>query len=148
MFAGTSPLSDDIINFTPVGVATYAAIRGLTLQSGITYYATIRAVDFTGQSSYVVSPGVSVDTTKPVLSGVELTGFTQFQNDLQVEWNLVTDDESDILSLEWGLGTRPGSSDVIGWSETGLDQNTGVQPDVVQLDLFDGQIIFASLKVN
>jgi len=39
---GTSPQVADVVGFTSVGVATEAIARGLSLQSGHTYYATIR----------------------------------------------------------------------------------------------------------
>lgn len=42
MFPGTLPQAVDVVGFTPVGVATEAIVRGLSLQSGHTYYATVR----------------------------------------------------------------------------------------------------------
>lgn len=131
-----------------MGVATYAALRGLSLQSGSTYYATIQAVDFTGKSGYVVSRGVTIDATEPKLEWVELAGITQFQTSLRLEWNPVRDDESDLVSLEWGLGTRLGASDITGWREATLDQNTGVELNTTGLQLYEGQVVFASLKVQ
>lgn len=131
-----------------MGVATYAALRGLSLQSGSTYYATIQAVDFTGKSGYVVSRGVTIDATEPKLEWVELAGIAQFQTSLRLEWNPVRDDESDLVSLEWGLGTRLGSSDITGWREATLDQNTGVELNTTGLQLYEGQVVFASLKVQ
>ena len=135
------------MNFTSVGVSTSAAVVGLSLRAGITYYATVLAVDFTGKSSYVVSHGVSIDTTSPIVEWVGLSGITQYQNGLQLEWNMVADDESDIVYVEYGLGTRPGSSDVTGWRETDLHHNTGIQLDTTDLSLSQGQIVFSSLKV-
>jgi len=38
---GTSPQAADVVGFTPVGVATEAIARGLSLQSGHTYYALL-----------------------------------------------------------------------------------------------------------
>lgn len=146
--AGTSPLSSDTANFTSVGVATYAAVRGVSLQPGVTYYATVRATDFTGRSGYAMSRGVRIDTSEPILKGVRIAGITSFQSSLQLEWNLVTDDESDVTSLEWSLGTRFGSSDITGWRLAGMEQNTGLLINTTQLALYEGQTIFASLKVR
>lgn len=146
-FAGTSPFSTDTVNFTSVGVATYVAVRGLALQSGATYYVTIQATDFTGRSSYAVSRGVRIDTTEAYVEGIWLTATASFQTNVQLEWNLVTDDESDVTGLEWSLGTRPESSDITGWTSAGMEQNTGLTLDTTQLNLYEGQIIFASLKV-
>ena len=128
-------------------MATYAIARGLSLQSRTTYFATVKAVDFTGKSSYIVSRGVSIDSTDPVVDGVMLTGITHFQSRLRLEWNQIIDDESGIGGVEWGLGTRPGSSDIAGWNQVSLDLNTGVQLNTTTLNLYEGEIVFASLKV-
>ncbi len=131
-----------------MGVATSAVVRGLSLQSRVTYYATVKAVDFTGKSSSIVSRGVSIDTTDPIVEGVVLTGLTQFQTSLQLAWNGILDEESGISAVEWGLGTRAGSSDIAGWTPVSLDLNTGIEIDTRKLNLYDGQTIFASLKVS
>lgn len=140
-------MSADTVNFTAVGVATSAAVVGLSLDTGLVYYATVLATDFTGKSSYVVSLGVSIDTTAPIVEWVGLSGITQYQNRLQLEWTMVTDDESDIVSLEFALGTRPGSSDVSGWGEVDFYHNTWIHLDTTDLSLYQGQVVFASLKV-
>lgn len=134
------------MNFTSVGVATFAAVRGLSLQSGNTYYATIKAVDFTGQTSYAVSCGVTIDTTEPIVGWVGLQGVTQFQNGLELEWDPIVDEESDIVSVEWGLGTRPDSGDVTGWRQASLDYTTGL--GINSTALYQGQVIFATVKVR
>ena len=145
---GTAPLNTDVLDYTSVGVASYVVVRGLSLQSGLTYYATIRATDFTGRHGYVVSSGVRIDTSEPIVGGIRLTDIASFQTNLQLEWNLVTDSESDITSLEWSLGTRLGSSDITGWRSAGMEQNTGLVINTTQFNLYDGQILFASLKVR
>ena len=43
-FAGSQPGEDDVIPFTEVGVVNDVIITGLRLQSGHTYYATIRGI--------------------------------------------------------------------------------------------------------
>lgn len=145
--AGTRARGADIANFTSVGISTFAAVRGLSLQSGTTYYATVQASDFTGRSSYAVSRGITIDTTEPIVEWVELQGVAQFQNGLKLEWGLIMDEESDIISVEWGMGTRPGSADVSGWQQASLERNTGLEINTTQLDLYQGQLIFATLKV-
>lgn len=147
LLAGKNPLGSDVINFTSVGVATYAVARGLSLQSGLTYYVTVRATDFTGSSGYTVSLGVRIDTTKPSVEWVGLMGITSFQTSLQLEWTGIADEESDVTGMEWSLGTRPGSSDVTGWREVDVELNTGLTINTTQLNLYQGEIIFASLKV-
>ena len=50
--------------------------------------------------------------------------------------------ESDIVIVEWGLGSRPGSSDLLEWTEAG----SGVT--VEGGGLMDGQLVFLSLRVS
>lgn len=137
----------DTVNFTSVGVATYAVARSLCLQSGTTYYATIQAVSFVGRVNSITSEAVTIDSTPPIARGLELLGTTQFQNQMTFKWNVIGDEESDVVDLEWGLGTRPGSSDIVEWTRARLDENTGVAVNTLGLGLYDGQLVYGSLKV-
>ena len=94
-----------------------------------------------------MSQGVTIDTTPPVIEVVELAGTTQFRSNFSLKWNIIRDDESEVTGLEWGLGTRPGSSDIVGWSEMSLQLDSEMRIDGSGLDLYDGEIVFASLKV-
>lgn len=57
---GTSPGATDVMSFTDVGSATAATATGLLLETGVTYYATVRATNGDGKSITVTSNGVSV----------------------------------------------------------------------------------------
>ena len=143
--AGTSPGAIDVTDFVNVGVATYAVARGLSLQSGITYYVTIRAYDFVGHYTDSFSQAVTVDTSPPVVKRVWIEG--EIENELSLKWDVPRDIESGIAGMEWGLGSRPGSSDVVEWigADITLDV-TGVNIDKTQFD--DGQVLFLTLKVR
>lgn len=127
-------------------MSAFAVIRELSLQTGIAYYATVQAEDFTGKSSYAVSDAITIDTSEPAVEWVQLQRTSRFESGLQVEWSVVLDEESDIVSVEWGLGTRQGSSDVAGWEETSLERRE-VEIATRELALYQGQLIFATLKV-
>ena len=130
-----------------VGVATDTVARGLSLQSGHTYYATVRATDFTGQSSYSVSHPVTIDTSAPVIGRIWVANTTYYSGGLELEWDPVEDIQSEIVGMEWSLGSRPGSSDIHGWTAVNLtDAVAGVLVNDVRFT--DGQLIFASLKVK
>ena len=146
--AGTRPEGIDVVNYTPVGVATFAAVRGLSLQPSLAYFATVRAEDFTGKWSLAVSRPITIDTTPPSLQCVELQGITEFQNRLRLEWSLPVDEESGIENMEWGLGSRPGSSDVMAWQEADFERGTMVDIATSHLGLYPGQLVFATLKVD
>lgn len=127
-------------------VANGLVVRGLSLQSGVTYYATIEAVDFTGRAGYVSSHGITIDTSAPTISGVRLAGYQE--DGLFIQWDIITDAESGIVSVEWSLGTRPGSSDIAGWTELEEYSGSSVHVEVSGLGLHDGHLVFASLKVK
>lgn len=135
------------MEFVFVGAATNAVAMGLSLQSGHTYYVTVRAVDFTGQQNYSVSHPVTVDTSAPAVGRIWITNNANYSNGLELEWDPVEDLQSEITEMEWSLGSRPGSSDIHGWSPVDVSQVfTGAS--VVGEEFFDGQLIFASLKVG
>ena len=58
------------------------------------------------------------------------------------------DRQSGISDLEWGLGTRPGSSDVSGWNRFTWNEGTGLRLSTQGLPLYGGQLVFASIKVS
>ena len=145
--AGSAPLATDVIEFVSVGITTDTIARGLSLQSGHTYYVTIRGVDFTGQSNYSVSHPVTIDTSAPVIGRVWISNTTDYSDGLELEWDPVEDLQSDIIGMEWSLGSRPGSSDISGWNSVNLSEAvTGVS--VRGVELHDGQLVFASIKVS
>lgn len=129
-------------------MATSALVRGLSLQSGGTYTASLRAVDVAGLSSVLVSRTITIDTSPPVVIGVRLEHPDQFQTHLSLEWDLMQDRQSGISDLEWGLGTRPGSSDVSGWNRFTWNEGTGLRLSTQGLPLYGGQLVFASIKVS
>jgi hypothetical protein len=58
---GTSPGATDVMPFTDVGSATTASATQLSLETGATYYATVRATNGAGQSVIATSNGVLVE---------------------------------------------------------------------------------------
>ncbi len=146
MFTGSLPGTTDVVDFTSVGVATYAVARDLSLATGVTYYATIRGTDFAGHVTTAHSQPVTVDTTSPSVCDVLIEGVTSYVSDgLTLRWGVPRDDESGVTSVEWTIGSRPGSSDLIGWTLV----DVGATETIVDGTQFnDGQTIFLSLKVS
>lgn len=101
------------------------------------------AHDFTGQWSDVTSPGVTVDLTPP-------TGPTHFHlvnsDGSYSDIPFVVDTESGISGMELGLGSSPGSSDLMEW--TGVDIGDGIGTFFELAGISDGQLVFASLQVR
>ena len=145
--AGSSPLATDVVDFVSVGVATDTVVTGLSLQSGHSYYVTVRAIDFTGQSNYSVSHPVTIDTSAPIIGKIWIFNTTDYLDGIKLEWDPVEDLQSDVIGMEWSLGSRPGSSDISGWNSVNISEAaTGVT--VRGVEFHDGQLIFASLKVS
>ena len=145
--AGSTPLATDVLQFVSVGVATDTVATGLSLQSGHTYYVTVRGVDFTGQHNYSVSHPVTIDTSPPLIGQIWIANTTDYASGLKLEWDPVEDLQSGIAGMEWSLGSRPGSSDISGWNSVDVSDAVG-GVSVKGMELYDGQLVFASLKVS
>jgi uncharacterized delta-60 repeat protein len=124
---GSTPGFDDIYAFTAVGVTDFAMASGLSLNSGTTYYFTVRAVNGAGLTFDATSDGVMVDYTPPpapaqpaVFPAMTSTGT------VTVSWNPVTDLESGTLGYEVVNQTSFAVFNTAGTSvtETGLGDGT------------------------
>ena len=145
-----------------MGVVNDVIITGLRLQSGHTYFATVRgstntspfvhvsndiffssAHDFAGQWSEVTSPGVTVDLTPPTGP----THFTLVNTDSAYSSvPLAVDAESGVAETAIALGSRPGSSDLLEW--TPASYGNGMETYIQQAGIEDGQLVFASVQVS
>jgi len=73
---GTAPDATDVAGWTDTGMNTSVTRTGLSLQPGVVYYFTLRAVDFSLQSSTAYTDGIELDTAPPHISGVTIDGVT------------------------------------------------------------------------
>ncbi len=111
---GTSPGIDDVIewrNATP----TQQSVRytGISLADGITYYASVRAVNGAGIRAPVSSTdGITVDTTPPMIGTVDDGGELSTVGTISFTWN-ATDAVSGVTSYIVSVGTENGSSNVL-----------------------------------
>jgi hypothetical protein len=62
---GTSPGGVDLFNYRVIRGATSQSIDGLSLQTGLAYYVSVKGVDRAGNSVVAISNGVLVDGTPP-----------------------------------------------------------------------------------
>ena len=106
------------------------------------YILSLTAHDFTGQWSDVTSPGVTVDLTPP-------TGPSHFHlvnpDSTYSAIPLVVDTESGVGGMEMGLGSYPGSSDLLEWTTTSYGD--GIETYIELAGINDGELVFASLQV-
>ena len=97
-----------------------------------------------GQWNNVISSGVTVDTSAPIVTPPWVEGTTDHTHSLALRWEPVRECESNVARVEWGLGSRPGSSDLLEWSVARTEEISGTT-SVVESQ--DGQLVFLSVKV-
>ncbi|MDP7529760.1 MAG: fibronectin type III domain-containing protein, partial [Candidatus Marinimicrobia bacterium] len=96
---------------------------------GVTYYFSARAIDnATNISGLVSSNGVEVDVSAPdpgtVIDG--LNADLEWTNDatsLTASWSGFKDDNSAIDYYEYAMGSDSGGTDVISWTNVGMDSS-------------------------
>lgn len=67
-------------------------------------------------------------------------------SNLELKWDPAEELESEIVSMEWGIGSSPGSSDLVEWTTVSLDSISGTE--LTGFSYQDGQLIFLSLRVK
>ena len=99
--------------------------------------------DFTSQWSDVTSPGVTVDLTPP-------TGPSQFtlvnRDSTYSSIPLISDGESGVREMKITLGSRPGSSNLLEWTDASYGD--GMETYIDQAGIEDGQVLFATVQVS
>ncbi|MCL4395558.1 MAG: hypothetical protein M1482_12285, partial [Chloroflexi bacterium] len=136
---GTSPGGTQVLSWKNAGLNTSAVISGLSLTEGGTYYVNVRATNGALILGPVGSSGaITVDTTPPTTPVVVDDGaFTNSNTQLHASWSS-TDPESGITDYKYSLGTSPGATDVIGWTDAGVQTSV----TLTGLSLVDKQIYY------
>ena len=117
---GTLTDKESILDFTSVGLRKIVEIDlvpGIpdleVLETGVTYYTTIKATSLCGLSSMKRSNGFIVDSNPPMQTELLVSHKVIDQIartvEISVSWNGVRDSESGISNSEYCLGTTPGS---------------------------------------
>ena len=108
---GSSPGAADIVPFTNVGVSQEAMLTNLSLNPGLPYYTTVRAVDLAGLSSLSSRSFLSCDITPPFVRMVWMNSVFR-HDDITVFWTNIVERESRVTLVRVGLGSRRGASDI------------------------------------
>ncbi|MGE5416883.1 MAG: S8 family serine peptidase [Acidobacteriota bacterium] len=125
---GTIPGGRDIVDWTDNGSAQTATKSGLILNSGIKYYFSIKAESTSGiLTNPIFSDGQTVDLTVPIIqstvndgTGVDIR-YSASRNTISANWAAAKDPESGIFGYSYAVGTAPGRSNVISWTDNGSD---------------------------
>ncbi|MBN1779706.1 hypothetical protein JW948_01145 [bacterium] len=150
---GTSPGGTDIADWTDCGPQTNFTFENLTLNAGLTCYCSVRAQNGQGHESGVtVSDGITVldDITPPQPAAAVRDGLaedldsTYKRHELSANWNMSSDPESGLYRYWLAIGSGPGASDILGWTDTG--KNTSWTQ--TSLSLFPGQTLYISIRAE
>lgn len=146
MAIGSSPGAADIMGWTNIGLETSYQATGLTLNTGLTYHISLRAVDNLAFESVVQSSQWVVDATAPPsVSQLRHYSSTNLTVVPTVTWDHVTDTGSGLDYYEIALGSAPGETNIKAWQNigdinsytyTGLNMSQGGQffPSVRAVD--------------
>lgn len=139
---GTTAGGTQVLNWTNAGVNTQATISGLSLTNGTTYYVNVRATNGALLVSAAgSSDGITLDTTPPATPVVTDDGdFTASLTQLHATWS-ASDAESGIKSYKYAIGTSPGATNVVGWTNAG----TALEVTHTGLSLLDKQTYYFSV---
>jgi len=123
----------EIVTWTPIIAEIYSSsfttnwgVNFASLSEGVNYIS-VRVRDFTGNSSAVATDVfyVKKDITAPAdISAIhDGTGadidFSSSTTELSANWTDSSDDQSGIATYIYTIGTIPGASDTIDWTESG-----------------------------
>ena len=77
---------------------------------GHTYAGGIEITNAVGMKTVYWTNGVTIDSTPPLVTNLKITFYPQ-EDYLKADW-LVSDKESGVKSILWGLGTTPETNDI------------------------------------
>ena len=100
---------------TPINSSGSAIITGIgrttpKFQEGRRYASGVELVNAGGLRTVYWTNGVIIDNTPPIVNNLKLDFYPQ-EDFLNAEW-VVSDSESGLKSMSWGLGTTPETNDI------------------------------------
>lgn len=142
---GTSAGASDVLGWTDAGTSTSAIIAGLNLSHNNTYYICVVATNGAlGDSPIGSSDGIVVDATAPDVPIVTDDGDSQAsRTTINASWSSA-DPESGIARFDYCIGTSAGRSDVVGWTNVGLETSV----TKTELDLFESARYYISVRAT
>ncbi|MFA5857858.1 MAG: hypothetical protein WC955_02210 [Elusimicrobiota bacterium] len=126
---GLTQGTTDFVEWTDVGLSTYVVKTELTLSLGTTYYFSVKSENGSGlQSTATVSDGILIigDITQPTRPSYIWDGLgndidlSVSTTTLSANWGTSSDPESGIAKYWYAIGTTPGTTDYLDWTDIGL----------------------------
>ena len=137
---------ETVTDWISIGMSTTLDLD-LDLDHGLTYRVEVRAIDLVDNvSAEVSSNGVTIDTLDPVFTYLDEAqeGDPLYQgsdSSLALFWE-GSDDLSGVMGYQVALGTTPGDSDLVTWTDVAMDMTT----DLLGLSLSDGSTYYGSVR--
>lgn len=144
---GTSAGNTDTVSWTSAGMNTSLNLNSLSLIEGETYYVSVKASGVAPdnlESDVVSSSGWLVDVTAPTTPGTLDDGVLQanLTETNTLTWTASTDALSGIDFYEVALGTAPGNTDTLSWTNVG----NVTSRKLTGLSLVSGTTYYASVR--
>ncbi|MGI6295665.1 MAG: PQQ-binding-like beta-propeller repeat protein [Armatimonadota bacterium] len=142
---GTSAGATDVVGWTSTGAVASVTKSGLSLETGKTYYFSIKAKNKAGLwGSVGVSDGILCDATPPSTPVVIDDGeYTSSTNSLHATWSS-SDPESGVVSYQYAIGSTPGGTSIVNWTSVG----TATEITRTGLALSPGTTYYISVKAT
>jgi hypothetical protein len=106
--------------------------------------------DSAGNLSAIYYQNINIDWTPPTLpdtindgTAADIT-YTSSSTELSANWSVSEDPHSALARYYYAIGTSPGATDVVGWTDNWYNQ----QATVSGLSLIDGQTYYFSVKAE
>ena len=127
---GSSPGGTELFNYRVITRGATGQSAEVSLESGKTYYVSVKAVDHAGNSVVATSNGVLIDATPPKAGAITVdtlgapdasgTVYLPSWGSLKLTWDGFEDAESELSTYEVGLGSgNCGSDDVVALHDVG-----------------------------
>ncbi|XP_070571538.1 uncharacterized protein [Ptychodera flava] len=123
-------------------------LTGINLQSGVTYYSNVMAINHVGLMSIASSDSVMIDSNLPK-TGIVYDGLGLEDNDYQnsttvvsASWHGFSDLESSIDHYIWCVGRSPGAEDILPCHDVGLHLS---KAETLDLPITSGERYFSKV---
>ncbi|MCS5646449.1 MAG: hypothetical protein NZ838_10015, partial [Candidatus Marinimicrobia bacterium] len=130
---GTTSGGIDVKGWTSNTTDTSFTLTGYNLTNAQAYYLSVKAIDMVGHvSDTVTSNGVIADQDAPT-KGIVIDGLTADRaltntDTIYASWSGFADTLSGINKYQYGVGRSIGASDVVDWTDNGLDTTITIKP--------------------
>lgn len=136
---GSTAGGNDIVDWTDMALATSGNLSGFTLTEGTTYYCSVRVVHALGTLPADSSDGFIYYKFEVRDGAGADEDFSYSPDAVSVNWDSLA---LGISAYEVAVGTAPGASDVVGWTNVGLSTSANFSG----LSLANGTMYYCSVR--